>query len=267
MTWRVRDPREVVGGCDSAVDGDCVMAYALLMADTQWGSGGATNYAAAYRRLIAGIRQSTVGPRSHLPLLGDWVEPNGGGSQFNWWTPRTSDFIPGHFRAFGRSRLAGPNEAAYWDKVVAVCQRSVERLHQRYASNTGLLPDFAQPTPASKRSLRPARPGILESPHDGEFYDNAGRNPWRLGTDALLNGDATSATQVRRLSRWARGNTQCRVRDLHAGYRLDGTTWSSTNYFSTFFAAPFAVAALLDKGAQRWLDAIYDAVVHEIARV
>src|SRR5262249_32577986 len=85
---------------DSAFDGDADIAYALLLADAQWGSGGAIDYQAEAQTLITAILESTIGPTSRLPLLGDWTEPNG--AQYNEWTPRSSDFVVGHFRAYGR---------------------------------------------------------------------------------------------------------------------------------------------------------------------
>ena len=39
MGWEV--PPDEPGGTDSAFDGDCDIAYALLLADAQWGSAGA----------------------------------------------------------------------------------------------------------------------------------------------------------------------------------------------------------------------------------
>ena len=71
---------------DSAFDGDADIALALLLADAQWGSGGKVNYRAAASEVISGIGESTIGPESHLPLLGDWVNPQG--TQYNQYTIR-----------------------------------------------------------------------------------------------------------------------------------------------------------------------------------
>ncbi|NWG75204.1 MAG: hypothetical protein HXY24_11445 [Rubrivivax sp.] len=82
MTWRV--PIDGNGN-DSAFDGDADMAYALLLADKQWGSSGSINYKAEAEQVIAGILESTIGPTSRLPMLGDWVDPNG--VDYNQYTP------------------------------------------------------------------------------------------------------------------------------------------------------------------------------------
>ena len=70
MSWQVPGEPE---GSASAFDGDADIAYALLLADAQWGSGGSIDYAREARTMIAGILESTIGPDSRLPMLGDWV--------------------------------------------------------------------------------------------------------------------------------------------------------------------------------------------------
>jgi endo-1,4-beta-D-glucanase Y len=249
MDWKVPGG----DGNDSAFDGDCDMAYGLLLANAQWGSGGATDYSAAANQLLAGILASTIGPNSRLPLLGDWVPPFGA-PKYTEWTPRTSDFMPGHFRAF--RRFTGD---PVWDQVVGACQGVVSTLQQNNSPGTGLLPDFVQ---FDGSTPRPASPGFLEGPNDGNYNYNAGRDPWRLGTDALLSGDGTSLAQTRKISQWIAGSTGGNPQALKSGYQLDGTPLSGSNYFSTFFAAPFGVAAMTDSGQQSWLNAIYDAVIN-----
>lgn len=245
MDWKV----PASSGDNSAFDGDADIAYGLLLADAQWGSAGSINYREAARNVIAGIMDSTIGPASMLPELGDWVDPNG--APYNQDTPRTSDFMPGHFRAFKQATGDG-----IWDSVIDACQAVITEIQTTHSPATGLLPDFAV---KDATGFRPAPPRFIEGPHDGDYNYNAGRDPWRLGTDALLNGDETSRTQARKIGNWANDKTGGDPRALRAGYRLDGNTWPDTNYFTTFFAAPIGVAAMLT-GDQAWLDAIYDAV-------
>lgn len=247
MDWRVPGGE----GDDSAFDGDADIAYGLLLAHAQWGSNDPTHfdYLAEAKTVIAGILDSTIGPQSKLPMLGDWVNPNGG--TYNQDTPRSSDFMPGHFRAFGNATVDD-----VWDDVVTACQQVVTTLQTNFSAGTGLLPDFVVD------GSKPAPPGFLEDPHDGDYNYNAGRDPWRLGTDALLNGDATSAMQAGKITAWAAGKTGGNPHNLRAGYTLSGGTWGGTDYFTTFFAAPLGVAAMTQAGLQAWLDAIYDAVAN-----
>jgi endo-1,4-beta-D-glucanase Y len=248
MQWRIP-----IGGngCSSANDGDLDIAYGLLLADAQWGSGGAIDYRAAATWVL--IRDLAVGPQSNLPMLGDWVQPNG--SPHNQWSPRTSDFMSGHFRAFARA-----TGDARWHAVADASLDVVQTLQDQYSPATGLLPDFVQPVSDSDHAPRPASPGFLEGAKDGDFNYNAGRDPWRLGTDALLNGDARALAAVRKISAWAETKTNGNPQQIRAGYSLAGEPLSGSDYFTTFFAAPLGVAAMTMSSQQAWLNAIYDAV-------
>jgi hypothetical protein len=252
MDWNV----PLATGNNSAFDGDMDIAYGLLMAHAQWGSTGTINYLQQAQNVIAGIRASTIGPQSKLPMLGDWVTPNG--STHNQWNTRSSDFMPGHFRAFGEAT----NDTAYWSGVTTAVQNVITNIQAVESSTTGLLPDFIQLVGAS-RDPQPASAGFLEGANDGKYWYNAGRDPWRLGVDAILNGDPTTLAQVRKLSEWARTSTGGNANSILGGYELDGTplnTWQDH-----FFIAPFAVAAMTGSGAagQQWLNALYSRIYQD----
>ncbi len=245
-------------GNDSAFDGDADIAYALLLANRQWGSDGAIDYAAAARTRLQAIAESTIGPASKLPMLGDWVAPGGRleeGLKYHEFTPRTSDFMPAHFRAF-RAFTNDP----LWDEVGAAIQRAVSGLEERYSPATGLMPDFATPEHDMGFPLKPVAPNFLEGPHDGDYDYNAGRYPWRASTAVLLYGDAFWRERMDKLSHWAERATGGDPARLNAGYHLDGTPTEGQAYFTIFFAAPLATAAMTQPDQQAWLDALYLAV-------
>ncbi len=257
MDWHVpADEMPEPGSDTSAFDGDCDIAFALLLADQQWGNDGRIDYRTQAQAVMAGLLDSTVGPVSRLPMLGDWVTP--AGSRYNQYTPRTSDFMPAHFRAFARA-TGDP----VWDVVAQATQQTIDSLQANFDHGTGLVPDFVVPTSESDPTPRPAPADFLEGQYDGDYYYNAGRVPWRLGTDALLNDDAVSTAQVRQITLWARAATDGVPREIRPGYLLDGTPIPPGEYFSTFFAAPLGVAAMLDPAGQQWLNDTYDAVRSE----
>ncbi len=255
MGWQV--PADPQSGNDSAFDGDADMAYALLLADAQWGSAGAVAYATEAQTLITAIYQSTIGPDSHLPELGDWVQADD--VQHGQYSPRSSDFMPAHFRAFGRA--SGQFQA--WNEVLDATQEIINNMQTDYSPATGLLPDFIVPISATDHWPEPAPPNHLEGPHDGDFDYNAGRVPWRIATDALINGDPTSLAQVQKIANWVVSATQGHPTQIQAGYHLDGTPLPESNYFSTFFAAPMAVATMTTPAHQAFLNDAYDAVVNQ----
>ena len=257
MGWKI--PADEPAGSDSAFDGDCDMAYGLLLADKQWGSAGAINYAAAARTLITAIGQSTIGPDSHLPMLGDWTDPQG--KRFNQYTPRSSDFMLDHYRAFARA-TGDP----VWGQVVGAIQDVIDTLQARTAGfdrglglPTGLLPDFIR-IPTNTLVARPAGPKFLESRFDGAYSYNAVRDPWRLGSDALLSGDPRALAQVRPMAGWIAAKTAGDPLAITAGYRLNGRVLPKTDYFTTVFAAPFGVAAMTNPTQQQFLNDVYSAV-------
>jgi endo-1,4-beta-D-glucanase Y len=240
-------------GDDTAFDGDADIAYALLLADAQWGSEGDINYRGEALTVLQGQLESVVGPTSHLPLLGDFVDPNG--DVVNEYTPRSSDFMPGHFRAFARATGNG-----VWAQVTAATQAAITDVQTNHSPVTGLLPDFLVPESTEDHRLKPAPPDFLEGPNDGRYSYNAGRDPWRIGTDWLLNQSVESRTQVQTISNWAATSTGNDPLQVKPGYLLDGSPIPPGDYFSSFYAAPLGVAAMCTPGQQAWLNAIYEAV-------
>lgn len=244
LAWAQDAQCRNVGGASSATDGDLDIAYALLLADLQWGSGGTIDYAGEARRVIDAIRTSNIHPSSRLVNLGDWVHP---GSPQYYNATRSSDWMPGHFRAFAAGR------GGDWSSILDDHQTLLGRMQRDFAPTTGLLPDFIVD---AHLDPRPAPPHFLEADTDGTYSWNAGRVPWRIGIDAAVSGDIRSRDAARRLSQWIRAHTDGDPTRIRAGYRLDGTP--SFEYSSMFFTAPFAVAAMNDPGAQAWLDRLWN---------
>lgn len=242
MDWNV--PLEE--GNASAFDGDADIAFGLLLADAQWGIGGNVNYKAEADTMIAGILESTIGPESHLPMLGDWV--NVGEPQYNQFTPRSSDFMLVNFRAFGNA-----SNDPVWNDVVLQSQNVMTGIQGQYSPVSGLMPDFIV-------NGAPAPPNFLEKATDGAYNYNAGRIPWRVGADALLHDDAVSRSIVQNISHWIETSTNGDPLSIYAGYELSGEPLPNSEYFTTFFVAPMGVAAMSDPVQQAWLNAIYDSV-------
>lgn len=255
MAWLVDPRRPERSDGNSAFDGDADVAYGLLLADRQWGSArdGGINYLEEAKSVLSGIHERMVGPASKLPMLGNWFGPDA--TPHNQFTPRPSDFMPAHFRAFAQA-----TGDRVWLEVLKASQGVVTAFQESKSPKTGLLPDFAIVHPDG--AVEPAPPRFLESEWDGCYNFNAGRLPWRLGKDALLGGDPVSEAQVRRMAEWVLKETGGNPRNIQPGYDLDGNPLAFRGYFSTFFAAPFGVAAMV-AGQQEWLNAIYDAVRSE----
>jgi endo-1,4-beta-D-glucanase Y len=236
------DRCESVNGGDSATDADLDIAYGLLVAHDQWGSDGAYDYRDLALRRIKAIKRSLVHPKTHLLLAGDWARD---GDDEVSRISRSSDWMLDHFRAF-RAATGDP----FWDSVLNAHQRLIARLQSEYAPHSGLLPDFVVGVDGTPK---PPKGEILESDNDGSFWWNACRDPWRIGTDAVLSGDPRSVAAAVALNQFARsasGDDPARIR---AGYSLRGR--ALTDDLEPAFVVPFAVPAMLDRNGQRWIDA------------
>ncbi|MFN8641250.1 MAG: glycosyl hydrolase family 8 [Candidatus Binatia bacterium] len=249
MAWYQGRSCASAQGADSASDGDLDIAYALLLADKQWGSCGAIDYAAEAANVLAGIASGEVDASGSYVRLGDWTTP---GEPAFYQSTRSSDFMPDHLRAF-----AAVSGNPLWTQVLDHTYAVFDGLQTAYSPGTGLLPDFiADPL----GSPAPVAPDFLEGPNDGAYDYNACRDPWRLGTDFLVSGDARARTAVQRLTTWFRAATGDDPGAIKAGYQLNGTLSPGADYRSMAFVAPLGVGAMADAVNQAWLNDVWDLV-------
>jgi endo-1,4-beta-D-glucanase Y len=247
MSWAQGSSCQNVDGDNSATDGDLDIAYALLLADKQWSSGGAINYRSLAGEIIDGIRDGEVDGGANYVQLGDWAHADGEYAR----ATRSSDFMPAHFESF--AAITGDTS---WRQIRDRSYAIMTSVQNQFAAQTGLLPDFiadAATTP------RPVNPGFLEGANDGQYAYNACRDPWRIATDYVLNGDARSKTIAQKMTTWIRQRTGNDPGAILPGYSLSGT--GTGNYLDLAFVAPFGVAAMVDGGNQSWLDSVWDTTV------
>ncbi|SDY88752.1 Endo-1,4-beta-D-glucanase Y [Amycolatopsis xylanica] len=234
-----------VNGSDSATDGDLEIAYGLLIADKVWGSGGTYNYKAEAVRVINAIKKSEVNSSTKFMRLGDWATD----SKYTN-SSRSSDWMPGHFRAFEKA-----TGDATWGAIRSKHEGAVSSLQSSYASSTGLLPDFVVNTNSTPK---PAGSNFLEGPNDGKYSWNACRDPWRLGADAITAEGSAALNQVKKINTWIKSNTGGDPSKIVTGYSLSGSKLESDKH--PCFTAPFAVAAMTDPGSQAWLDKLFTSI-------
>jgi chitodextrinase/endo-1,4-beta-D-glucanase Y len=249
MAWKQGDTGKAivdVDGVDSATDGDLDIAYALLLADSQWGSVGEIDYLGEARRVIGAIMESDVNQEEWILKLADWAaneDPKYGKAT------RSSDFMLQHLKDF--RNVTGD---ANWDRVVDRTYGIVNELHRKYSSKSGLFPDFIVKI---GDEYVPAPPGFLEGDTDGDYSYNAARTPWRIGTDYLMTGDDRGKEQLITLNRWFRKTTKDDPSRILGGYKLNGSK-ALVNYADLSFSAPLMVAAMIDSSNQQWLNKLWD---------
>jgi len=247
MSW------DIVNGCKtltahdnnySASDGDLDIAYALLLADAQWGNDGAVNYRLEALKTIDAIMEHEVNVKKFTVTLSDALDTD----DPQYFDVRTSDFMPGHFKVFYMA--TGDNR---WLKVHDACYGLVGEFQKKFSPETGLLPDFIQ---YKNASYRPAKPQYLESPHDGCYYYNACRVPMRLGIDYLVNGEKKALPALEKINAWVKKMSGGNPEKVYSGFYLNGKNLRGSDYVTPAFIAPFTLGAMTNSKNQEWLNSL-----------
>ena len=248
MAWAQNKSCKDISG-DSATDGDMDIAYALLLADKQWGSNGEINYLSEAKAMIAAIIKQEINPKTYSILLGNSIEHD----SKDYYDTRTSDFMPANFREF---KAATSN--VIWDKVINKTYMLFNFMQAKYSPDAGLVPDFIQHI---NRKPVPAKPKYLESVFDGYYNYNACRVPWRIATDYILHGDQRSKTFTDKINTWIQQTTSGNPDNISAGYDLKGNDLKGRNFEALSFIAPFAVSAMVDQKNQQWLNSVWNYLI------
>jgi endo-1,4-beta-D-glucanase Y len=264
MAWFIRTPGQVPnvqGGerANSATDGDLDIAYALLLAYTQWGD---QTYLTQAQTVIQAIRESNMHAAPNIRTkLGDWHARNWSNN-----TPgsdpllqsRTSDWRPSHFRAFARAMgTPGSEQHNYWNNAANMVHTMLASASN---STTGLMPDFVSRNPA----LPEPNPPVSGEHNMDRFAYNACRVPWFLALDYAHYGTAAARTRMNTISSWLRGNANNgaggNVSNIGSMRHLDGRHVSGGNYNTLVFTAPFASGMIADPANQSFLNSTFDAI-------
>lgn len=253
MAWQQEDNgRAIVDttGSDSATDGDMDIAYALLMADSIWGSDGEIPYKQTAIDIINDIMTYEVNKTDWIMQLGDWVYSSKEGDEY-YSATRSSDFILQYMPVF--AKITGDER---WLKVYESTYNIINSITDEY--NVGILPDFIVKDDDSGAFV-PASPNYLESEYDGAYYYNSCRTPWRISMDYLINGNEDALAFSEMLNGFILDSTDGEPQRIRAGYKLDGTPIE--NYEELCFTAPFMIAAACGTN-QEWHDSIRNAVIN-----
>jgi endo-1,4-beta-D-glucanase Y len=207
MNWHYDAGGAVLDGGGGATDADEDIAFALVMADAQWGA--SAGYAAPARQMVANILAHEVESGTNVLKPGDrW----GGSSQTN-----PSYLAPAYYRVFatvtGDSRWMAVVDSSY--ALLAKCANPA----------TGLVPDWCSADGAAQRNSHYA-------------YD-ACRTPWRIAIDACWNGEPRAQAYLTRVSAFFGKQGAANIRD---GYALDGAPLGQSNALA--FVGPAGAGAL-----------------------
>ena len=236
-----------VGGDNSATDGDLDIAYALLLADSKWGSTGDINYRAEADQVISAIKQWEIDPDSEFVRIGDWVDRVDDGQYAH--TTRSSDFMVSHFKAF--ADISGDNS---WYSVRDQTYLIIDTIRDSFSPDTSLIPDFIVDVPANPQ---PAKPMFIEGDGDGEYAWNAIRYPWRIALDYILYDEQRAHDALVPINSWIKKVSGGDPKNIAETYTLDGEHSAESGFDSMASVSMFAVAATIDKSNQQWLDDLW----------
>lgn len=250
MAWQQMDNGEGIinsSGADSATDGDLDIAYALLMADSIWGSDGEINYKQTAVDVINDIMTYEVNQDDWVLRLGDWTYWAAEGSQYDTAT-RSSDFIVQYMPVFAEA-TGDERWLTLYENTYSIINQIVDDY------GTGILPDFIIKDSATGKFI-PAPANFLESENDGNYYYNACRTPWRISMDYLINGNTDAKRFADTITAFIIQKTGGDPWEIMAGYTPEGTAVSDWN--DLCFNAPFMVAAACGE------DSAWHAAVREM---
>lgn len=166
---------KIWGGTGGAADGDFDIAYALLLADKQWGSQGKHNYKALALDLIKSIKKFYVASSkdsAHI-LIATWYQEGDkpADDDSTYWATRGSDLLLTHFYAF--KNVTGDS---IWDKVINRAENTFVRLQRD--SQKGLFSDYY--VGDINGNWRIPTEIVQERDTDGAYSWNSCRSPWRV---------------------------------------------------------------------------------------
>lgn len=245
MNWEIGpDGNTTSGGTGAATDGDEDMAWALLMADRQWGGKGtlSDSYLNQAKTLIQLIWTYEVDQ-----TRGFMLKP--GDSWGNVDVTNPSYFAPAYYRVFGQAT----GKTADWDNVVKgnydILERSLNAASGN--ANNGLVPAWCTSTGV---------PTVAFSGAPTYFQNDSTRTPFRVGQDYCFFGEPRASAYLGKITSFYVGVGVAKIVD---GYDLDGTPRPDkavNGAQAASFVGPAGVGAMSDAKYQSFLDQAYTAV-------
>jgi endo-1,4-beta-D-glucanase Y len=226
MDWYINAAGTDRLGTGAASDADEDMAWALLMAERQWGGSGSLGdtYANIARDQINLIWLHEIHEGKLLKPGDQWGD---------WDTVNISYFAPSYYRVFATAT----GNAGWNDVVQTVYDTLANSLNAANGNTTnGLVPAWCT-------SNGVPNPNVFAGAPTHYQYDSC-RTPFRIGLDWCLNGDLRASAYVMKTSQFFSFRTAAGIVD---GYNLDGSPRPAhASGQSAAFVGPVAVGAMAD---------------------
>ena len=227
-SWYIDDKIGITNTTTCATDGDLDIAYALILAWSEWKC---PRYIEEAKKVLSGIEDSLI-RIDHSLRRGDW--------DINQHATRLSDIMPTHFDVFSQI-----SDRQLWQKVKKVHYLLLEQI----SKEKGAFPDFVV---KDENGWKPAPPNLLESDYDGMMYYNSCRVPWRLAAASIENNDQDAKNLLRFFNA---GIGKVGNDSFKAGYNLDGkeiNEWTDGAFTAPHMCSLFAVQRKDATTAKEW---------------
>ncbi|MEI9948814.1 MAG: glycosyl hydrolase family 8 [Pseudomonadota bacterium] len=243
MDWYISGNGKDRLGTGAASDADEDMAWALLMADRQWGGKGSLgdSYLNIAKKQIDLVYKTEIQDEKLLKPGDTW-----GG----WSTVNPSYFAPSYYRAFAK---ATGNDK--WNQVLDTSYETLAKSLNSANKNmdNGLVPAWCTSDGAPNSGAftnGPASPTHYQ-------YDSC-RTPFRIGLDYCQNGEPRAQSYVAKTSQFFAGIGAKQIVD---GYNLDGTPRpENQSGQSAAFVGPAVVGAMSSMSYSPFMQEGYESV-------
>jgi len=246
MNWKISADGTTVLGENGATDADEDMAFALLMADKQWGGQGTLDK--PYIQLATDqIRNVWVHEilESKLLLPGDHF---GGWDMIN-----ISYFAPAYYRLFKTIDIGIP-DPPNWDAVIQTAYDTID-----YALNASNVTPPNGLVPAWCASQQPnCNPVPQPNGNASNYQYDSCRTPFRIALDWCWFGEPRAKAYLAKTSAFF---SRIGAKQIVDGYGLDGTAQPSFATAgggqSAAFVGPAGVGAMTDVAYQNFVNQTY----------
>ncbi len=235
MPWIISSGGTVVDS-NSASDADFDIAFALLMADIQWGSGGTYNYATLATTEIGRIRSYDISATDYHIKPGDnWDD---------WSYP--SYYFPAYLREFAKFDAGN---AATWNAAIAKCYNNIATNRN---ATSGLVGEICN-SDGSRRTDNPCSGGCSGT----EYAYNSCRVPFRYAMDYLWWGAAVTNPSSTETSLFASFFSGISASSIVDGYYIANNS-TQGQYNNAAFVGPAGCSLMYSTTTSTQLQSYYD---------
>jgi endo-1,4-beta-D-glucanase Y len=244
MDWYINAAGTMRLGLGPATDADEDMAFALVMANRQWGGKGAlaSNYIDIAKDVITKIWNHEI-YQSKLLRPGNWGD---------WATVNISYFAPAYYRVFD---VVDTDTTHDWPAVIQTAYDTIGNALNAGNKNqsNGLVPAWCSSDGAPNGGAL----GIGQTAPTNYQYDSC-RTPFRIALDWCWFGTTAARDYTAKTSAFFSGIGAANIAD---GYNLDGTARPQhAGQRSAAFIGPAGVGAMTSSTYQTLVDQSYATV-------